>query len=141
VLSNRSACSMTITQLFAQVTNPRSMHPRGIVTSLGATSAEGTCCTPAGSCRRFAAQPSSTAMTGQLLYVNEQGETPGFKAFAIDCLFEVGQAGKPVHHAAGRGAGRALKMSVAAFPRRSRGRQPDRLVRRNARSTGPSRPC
>jgi hypothetical protein len=26
--------------------------------------------------------------------VNEQGETPGFKAFAIDCLFEVGQAGQ-----------------------------------------------
>ena len=29
----------------------------------------------------------------KLMYVNEHGETPGFKAFAIDGLFEVGEAG------------------------------------------------
>ena len=45
----------------------------------------------------------------KLIYVNEDGETPGFKAFAIDGLFEVSEAGRPAPTAAGGEAlGRAL---------------------------------
>ena len=52
----------------------------------------------------------------KLMYVNERGETPGFKAFAIDGLFEVreaGEAGAPT--AAG---GEALRRALEDVRRR-----------------------
>ena len=52
----------------------------------------------------------------KLMYVNEHGETPGFKAFAIDGLFEVGQAGRA--GAPTEAGGAALARALADVRRR-----------------------
>jgi glutamate synthase (NADPH) large chain len=99
VLSDRSRMLYDyFTQLFAQVTNPPLDAIREeLVTSMGATiGPEGNLLhARPGSCRQILLpQPViDRDDLAKLLYVNEQGETPGFKAFAIDGLFEVGAAG------------------------------------------------
>ena len=99
VLSDRSRLLYDyFTQLFAQVTNPPLDAIREeLVTSLAATvgpegnllEAEG------GSCRQILLPQPVIGRDdlAKLMYVNEHGETPGFKAFAIDGLFPVGEAG------------------------------------------------
>jgi glutamate synthase (NADPH/NADH) large chain len=100
VLSDRSRMLYDyFTQLFAQVTNPPLDAIREeLVTSMGATiGPEGNLLhARPGSCRQILLpQPViDRDDLAKLLYVNEQGETPGFKAFAIDGLFEVGAAGR-----------------------------------------------
>ena len=86
------------TQLFAQVTNPPLDAIREeLVTSLSATVGPGGNLLEArpGSCRQILLPLPVIDRDdlAKLMYVNEHGETPGFKAFAIDGLFEVGQAG------------------------------------------------
>ena len=91
------------TQLFAQVTNPPLDAIREeLVTSLAATvGPEGNLleATP-GSCQQIVLPRPVIDRDdlAKLIYVNEYGETPGFKAFAIDGLFPVtaaGEAGEP----------------------------------------------
>ncbi len=100
VLSQRSRMLYDyFTQLFAQVTNPPLDAIREeLVTSLGATIGPESNLLHArpGSCRQILLpQPViDRDDLAKLLYVNERGETPGFKAFAIDGLFEVGEAGQ-----------------------------------------------
>ncbi|HVB92598.1 MAG TPA: glutamate synthase large subunit, partial [Acidimicrobiales bacterium] len=100
VLSDRSRLLYDyFTQLFAQVTNPPLDAIREeLVTSLSATVGP--------ECNLLEAGPASCRQIllplpvidrddlAKLMYVNEHGETPGFKAFAIDGLFEVGEAGE-----------------------------------------------
>ena len=100
VLSDRSRLLYDyFTQLFAQVTNPPLDAIREeLVTSLvGHHRSRGQ---PAR--RRAAARAARSCCRcpvidrddlAKLMYVNEHGETPGFKAFAIDGLFEVREAG------------------------------------------------
>ena len=86
------------TQLFAQVTNPPLDAIREeLVTSLRRPSAPRPTC----SSRRRVVPADRAPMPvidnddlAKLLYVNEDGETPGFRAFAIDGLFEVPAAGR-----------------------------------------------
>ncbi|MGH9089535.1 MAG: glutamate synthase central domain-containing protein, partial [Acidimicrobiales bacterium] len=87
-------------QLFAQVTNPPLDAIREeLVTSLAATvGPEGNLLDATqGSCRQILLP--RPVIDGddlaKLMYVNEHGETPGFKAFAIDALFPVAIAGEP----------------------------------------------
>jgi glutamate synthase (NADPH/NADH) large chain len=100
VLSDRSRLLYDyFTQLFAQVTNPPLDAIREeLVTSLGATiGPEGNLLDARpGSCRQILLPLPVIDRDdlAKLLYVNERGETPGFKAFAIDGLFEVGEAGR-----------------------------------------------
>jgi len=100
VLSERSRLLYDyFTQLFAQVTNPPLDAIREeLVTSLAATvGPEGNLLEArAGSCRQIVlSQPViDRDDLAKLLYVNEHGETPGFKAFAIDGLFPVATAGR-----------------------------------------------
>jgi glutamate synthase (NADPH/NADH) large chain len=82
------------TQLFAQVTNPPLDAIREeLVTSLGATiGPEGNLLDARpGQCRQILVpQPVvDRDDLAKLMYVNEHGETPGFKAFTIDALFPV----------------------------------------------------
>jgi len=103
------------TQLFAQVTNPPLDAIREeLVTSLAAT--VGPECNlleaTQGSCRQIVLpQPViDRDDLAKLMYVNEYGETPGFKAFAIDGLFPVaaaGEAGSPTPE-----GGRALAAAL-----------------------------
>ena len=100
VLSDRSRLLYDyFTQLFAQVTNPPLDAIREeLVTSLAATvGPEGNLLDARpGSCRQILLPLPVIDRDdlAKLMYVNEHGETPGFKAFAIDGLFEVGQAGR-----------------------------------------------
>ncbi len=122
VLSDRSRMLYDyFTQLFAQVTNPPLDAIREeLVTSLSATIGpeanllEARC----GSCRQILLPLPVIDRDdlAKLMYVNEGGETPGFKAFAIDGLFEVreaGAAGAPT--AAG---GEALRRAIDEVRRR-----------------------
>jgi len=86
-------------QLFAQVTNPPLDAIREeLVTSLAATiGPEANLLeAQAGSCRQIILPLPVIDRDdlAKLMYVNEHGETPGFKAFAIDGLFEVREAGE-----------------------------------------------
>ena len=98
------------TQLFAQVTNPPLDAIREeLVTSLAATvGPQGNLLDARpGQCRQIRVpQPViDRDDLAKLVYVNEHGETPGFKAFAVDALFPVrdaGRAGAPTE--AGRSA-------------------------------------
>jgi glutamate synthase (NADPH/NADH) large chain len=100
VLSDRSRLLYDyFTQLFAQVTNPPLDAIREeLVTSLAATvGPEGNLLDARpGSCRQILLPLPVIDRDdlAKLMYVNEHGETPGFKAFAIDGLFEVGRAGR-----------------------------------------------
>src|ERR1700691_4463178 len=100
VLSDRSRLLYDyFTQLFAQVTNPPLDAIREeLVTSLSATiGPEANLLeAKAGSCRQILLPLPVIDRDdlAKLIYVNEGGETPGFKAFAIDGLFEVHEAGE-----------------------------------------------
>ena len=99
VLSDRSRLLYDyFTQLFAQVTNPPLDAIREeLVTSLSATIGPEANLLAAsqGACRQILLPLPVIDRDdlAKLMYVNEHGETPGFKAFAIDGLFEVGEAG------------------------------------------------
>ena len=99
VLSDRSRMLYDyFTQLFAQVTNPPLDAIREeLVTSLSATIGPEANLLDArcGSCRQILLPLPVIDRDdlAKLMYVNEHGETPGFKAFAIDGLFEVREAG------------------------------------------------
>ena len=99
VLSDRARLLYDyFTQLFAQVTNPPLDAIREeLVTSLSATIGPEANLLAAsqGACRQILLPLPVIDRDdlAKLMYVNEHGETPGFKAFAIDGLFEVGQAG------------------------------------------------
>jgi glutamate synthase (NADPH/NADH) large chain len=117
VLSERSRLLFDyFTQLFAQVTNPPLDAIREeLVTSLSATvGPEGNLLDASpGSCRQILLPLPVIDRDdlAKLLYVNEHGETPGFKAFAIDGLFEVdtaGEVGAPTT-AGGESLSRALE--------------------------------
>jgi glutamate synthase (NADPH) large chain len=86
------------TQLFAQVTNPPLDAIREeLVTSLASTlGPEANLLVPtAESCRQIVLPMPviDNDDLAKLLYVNEDGQTPGFSAFAIDGLFEVAGGG------------------------------------------------
>ncbi len=86
------------TQLFAQVTNPALDAIREeLVTSLASTlGPEGNLLEPtAASCRQIVLPMPviDNDDLAKLLYVNEDGRTPGFRAFAIDGLFAVSAGG------------------------------------------------
>jgi glutamate synthase (NADPH/NADH) large chain len=121
VLSDRSRLLYDyFTQLFAQVTNPPLDAIREeLVTSLAATvGPEGNLLEPeGGSCRQILLpQPViGRADLAKLMYVNEHGETPGFKAFSIDGLFRVGEAGDAGHPTPE--GGRALAEALASVRR------------------------
>jgi glutamate synthase (NADPH/NADH) large chain len=99
VLSDRSRLLYDyFTQLFAQVTNPPLDAIREeLVTSLAATvGPEGNLLDARpGSCRQILLPLPVIDRDdlAKLMYVNEHGETPGFKAFSIDGLFDVTEAG------------------------------------------------
>ncbi len=99
VLSDRSRLLYDyFAQLFAQVTNPPLDAIREeLVTSLAATIGPEANLLDAspGSCRQILLPLPVIDRDdlAKLMYVNEGGETPGFKAFAIDGLFEVREAG------------------------------------------------
>ena len=116
VLSDRSRLLYDyFTQLFAQVTNPPLDAIREeLVTSLAATIGPEANLLDArcGSCRQIVLPLPVIDRDdlAKLMYVNEHGETPGFKAFAIDGLFDVreaGRAGAPTE-AGGEALGRAI---------------------------------
>jgi glutamate synthase (NADPH) large chain len=91
-------------QLFAQVTNPPLDAIREeLVTSLSATvGPERNLLEPrAEACRQIVLEfpVISNEDLGKLLYVNENGETPGFRAFAIDGLYEVVGGGGAMRNA------------------------------------------
>jgi glutamate synthase (NADPH/NADH) large chain len=122
VLSDRSRLLYDyFTQLFAQVTNPPLDAIREeLVTSLGATiGPEGNLLDARpGSCRQILLPLPVIDRDdlAKLMYVNEHGENPGFKAFAIDGLFEVagaGVAGAPTEQ-----GGRALRQALEDVRRR-----------------------
>jgi glutamate synthase (NADPH/NADH) large chain len=86
------------TQLFAQVTNPPLDAIREeLVTSLGATiGPEGNLLDARpGQCRQILVPLPVVDRDdlAKLMYVNEGGETPGFKAFTVDALFSVARGG------------------------------------------------
>ncbi len=122
VLSDRSRLLYDyFTQLFAQVTNPPLDAIREeLVTSLSATvGPEGNLLDARpGSCRQIMLPLPVIDRDdlAKLMYVNEHGETPGFKAFAIDGLFEVGQAGRA--GAPTEAGGAALARALADVRRR-----------------------
>ena len=99
MLSDRSRLLYDyFTQLFAQVTNPPLDAIREeLVTSLAATiGPEANLLeAKAGSCRQILLPLPVIDRDdlAKLMYVNEGGETPGFKAFAVDGLYEVREAG------------------------------------------------
>ena len=129
VLSDRSRMLYDyFTQLFAQVTNPPLDAVREELVHVARGNRLGpkeTSCTPgpARADQILLPQPViDRDDLAKLLYVNEQGETPGFKAFAIDCLFPVSEAGRP---GGDRASGAALAAAIedvryrvsAAIPR------------------------
>ena len=87
------------TQLFAQVTNPPldAIREELVTASLSKVGPEQNLLEPrAESCRQIVL-PSPVLDNGdlaKLLYVNEDGETPGFKGFAIDGLFRADGGGE-----------------------------------------------
>jgi glutamate synthase (NADPH) large chain len=92
------------TQLFAQVTNPPLDAIREeLVTSLLSTlGPEANLLEPtAESCRQIVLPMPviDNDDLAKLLYVNEDGSTPGYRAFAIDGLFEVGGGGEALRSA------------------------------------------
>jgi glutamate synthase (NADPH/NADH) large chain len=92
------------TQLFAQVTNPPLDAIREeLVTSLASTlGPEANLLEPtADSCRQIVLPMPviDNDDLAKLLYVNEDGSTPGFRAFAIDGLFEVAGGGEALRSA------------------------------------------
>jgi glutamate synthase (NADPH/NADH) large chain len=92
------------TQLFAQVTNPPLDAIREeLVTSLLSTlGPESNVLEPtAESCRQIVLPMPviDNDDLAKLLYVNEDGSTPGFRAFAIDGLFEVAGGGEALRRA------------------------------------------
>ena len=92
------------TQLFAQVTNPPLDAIREeLVTSLLSTlGPEANLLEPtAESCRQIVLPMPviDNDDLAKLLYVNEDGSTPGFRAFAIDGLFEVAGGGEALRAA------------------------------------------
>ncbi|HWD53894.1 MAG TPA: glutamate synthase large subunit [Acidimicrobiales bacterium] len=122
VLSNRARLLYDyFTQLFAQVTNPPLDAIREeLVTSLAATIGpeanllEARC----GSCRQILLPLPVIDRDdlAKLMYVNEHGETPGFKAFAIDGLFDVREAGRA--GAPTEAGGDALRRAIDEVRRR-----------------------
>ncbi|MEY2406078.1 MAG: glutamate synthase large chain, partial [Acidimicrobiaceae bacterium] len=91
-------------QLFAQVTNPPLDAIREeLVTSLGSTvGPEGNLLDPGpASCRQIVLPFPivSNADLAKLLYINEDGDFPGFKPFAIDGLFPIAEGGEGLHRA------------------------------------------
>src|SRR4051794_1164494 len=99
VLSNRSRLLFDyFSQLFAQVTNPPLDAIREeLVTSLQATlGPEQNLLSPTpASCRQVTLPFPiiDNDELGKLLYINEKGETPGFRAYAIDGLYPVAGGG------------------------------------------------
>jgi glutamate synthase (NADPH/NADH) large chain len=92
------------TQLFAQVTNPPLDAIREeLVTSLSSTlGPEANLLEPtAESCRQIVLPMPiiDNDDLAKLLYVNEDGSTPGFRAFAVDGLFEVAGGGDALRRA------------------------------------------
>jgi len=122
VLSDRSRLLYDyFTQLFAQVTNPPLDAIREeLVTSLAATIGpeanllEARC----GSCRQILLPLPVIDRDdlAKLMYVNEHGETPGFKAFAVDGLFDVREAGRA--GAPTEAGGEALRRAIEEVRRR-----------------------
>ncbi|HEY2214812.1 MAG TPA: glutamate synthase large subunit, partial [Acidimicrobiales bacterium] len=116
VLSDRSRLLYDyFTQLFAQVTNPPLDAIREeLVTSLAATvGPEGNLLDAGpGSCRQILLPLPVIDRDdlAKLMYVNEHGETEGFKSFAIDGLFDVTEAG--VAGAATEAGGQALARAI-----------------------------
>ncbi len=151
VLSDRSRLLYDyFTQLFAQVTNPPLDAIREeLVTSLSATIGPEANLLEArqGSCRQIMLPLPVIDRDdlAKLMYVNEHGETPGFKAFAIDGLFDIREAGGAgaATAAGGTRCGAPSTRCGAACRRPSR-RAPTSSSSRTAtrRSTGrPSRRC
>jgi glutamate synthase (NADPH/NADH) large chain len=92
------------TQLFAQVTNPPLDAIREeLVTSLSATvGPEGNLLHPsADSCRQIVLPFPiiDNDELAKLVYIDERGETPGFRSFAIDGLYPVAGGGQAMHDA------------------------------------------
>ena len=122
VLSDRSRLLYDyFTQLFAQVTNPPLDAIREeLVTSLSATIGPEANLLAAsqGACRQILLPLPVIDRDdlAKLMYVNEHGETPGFKAFAIDGLFEVGQAGTAGQPT--EAGGEALRRAIEEVRRR-----------------------
>src|SRR4051794_26286674 len=91
-------------QLFAQVTNPPLDAIREeLVTSLSSTlGPEGNLLDPTpASCRQIVL-PSpilSNSDLAKLLYINEDGDQPGFKPFAVDGLYPVAEGGEGLRRA------------------------------------------
>jgi glutamate synthase (NADPH/NADH) large chain len=100
VLSDRSRLLYDyFTQLFAQVTNPPLDAIREeLVTSLASTlGPESNLLEPtAASCRQIVLPMPviDNDDLAKLLYINEDGQTPGYRAFAVDGLFEVARGGE-----------------------------------------------
>ena len=122
VLSDRSRLLYDyFTQLFAQVTNPPLDAIREeLVTSLAATIGPEANLLDArpGSCRQILLPLPVIDRDdlAKLMYVNEHGETPGFKAFAVDGLFEIGDAGEA--GAPTEAGGEALRRAIEEVRRR-----------------------
>jgi glutamate synthase (NADPH/NADH) large chain len=122
VLSERSRLLYDyFTQLFAQVTNPPLDAIREeLVTSLAATIGPESNLLEAspGSCRQILLPLPVIDRDdlAKLMYVNEHDETPGFKAFAIDGLFQVGEAGRS--GAPTEAGGASLARAIADVRRR-----------------------
>ncbi len=122
VLSDRSRLLYDyFTQLFAQVTNPPLDAIREeLVTSLSATIGPEANLLAAsqGACRQILLPLPVIDRDdlAKLMYVNEHGETPGFKAFAIDGLFEVGRAGTAGEPT--EAGGEALRRAIEEVRRR-----------------------
>lgn len=95
------------TQLFAQVTNPPLDAIREeLVTSSGATvGPEGNLLQATKSSARQIHLPFpiiDNDELAKLMYINENGETPGFKPFVVDCLYEVKDGGHGLSQALDR---------------------------------------
>ncbi len=105
VLSDRSRLLFDyFQQLFAQVTNPPLDAIREeLVTSMGSTlGPEGNLLEPGpASCRQVVLPyPIITnAELAKLLYINDDGDMPGFKPFAIDGLYPVAEGGEGLRRA------------------------------------------
>ncbi|MGH8981683.1 MAG: glutamate synthase large subunit, partial [Acidimicrobiales bacterium] len=109
------------TQLFAQVTNPALDAIREeLVTSLAATiGPQGNLLDARpGQCRQILVPRPVVDRDdlAKLVYVNEHGETPGFKAFAVDALFPIADAGRRGEPTAAGAA--ALAAALADVQRR-----------------------
>ncbi|HEX3334326.1 MAG TPA: glutamate synthase central domain-containing protein, partial [Acidimicrobiales bacterium] len=123
VLSDRSRLTYDyFTQLFAQVTNPPLDAIREeLVTSLATTIGPADNllnATRCGGCRQILLPLPVIDRDdlAKLMYVNEHGETPGFKAFAIDGLFDVREAGRA--GAPTEAGGEALRQAIGDVRRR-----------------------